>query len=252
MERSRRRRKLLSLHNLFGSHLHGAPERLGSADDGHAHGTTTSTGAPPVSASADVTLTVATVPHTLSVTVSGGLRSRWASQGSTNLARSRQILGTTALLGRGPNHSAGGTFRPRRPSRRRLIGAANISGQAVTVTLTATATSDGSPPPVASADMALTVASVPHTLTVTASGDPLSVASAGSTNLSATATDSLGHGFTWAWSDHGAGGSLPSTTVAAPTYTAPANASGQSMTITLTATATSDGSPPPPGAPMSH
>ncbi len=207
--------------------------------------TATCDGSRPVTATADVSLTVAFVPHTLSVTATGDPLSV-ASQGSTTLhATATDSLGH-AVAWSWSDHGAGGSFAPSATVAAPTYTApANISGLAVTVTLTAAATCDGPQPLTATADVLLTVASVPHTLTVTATGDPLSVASQGSTNLHATATDSLGHGVAWSWTDHGAGGNFsPSAAVDAPTYTAPANTTSQPVSITLTATATCNGPEP--------
>ena len=88
--------------------------------------------------------------------------------------------------------------------------------------------------------------SAPHTLSLTASASPATVASGGSAALSATATDSLGHGIaTWSWSDDGAGGSYsPSASAQNPTYTAAANTTGANRTVGLTVTATCNGPTP--------
>ena len=88
--------------------------------------------------------------------------------------------------------------------------------------------------------------SAPHTLSLTASASPATVASGGSAALSATATDSLGHGIaTWSWSDGGAGGSYsPSASAQNPTYTAAANTTGANRTVGLTVTATCNGPTP--------
>jgi hypothetical protein len=86
----------------------------------------------------------------------------------------------------------------------------------------------------------------PHTVSVTASVSPSTVASSGSAALTASATDSLGHGIAaWSWSDGGAGGSFsPSASAQNPTYTAAANTTGANRTVALTVTATCAGPTP--------
>jgi hypothetical protein len=91
------------------------------------------------------------------------------------------------------------------------------------------------------------VQSAAHTFSVTASpASPATVASGGTTDLSASFSDSAGHSAaSWLWDDGGAGGTFsPSATVAGPTYTAPANSSGSDLLVTLTAEATCDGPGP--------
>jgi hypothetical protein len=85
-----------------------------------------------------------------------------------------------------------------------------------------------------------------HEFSVSVSASPSIVASGGSTSLSATATDTLGHEVaSWSWSDGGAGGSFsPSATAQAPTYTAAENATGADRGVTLTVTAGCDGPAP--------
>ena len=84
-----------------------------------------------------------------------------------------------------------------------------------------------------------------HVGEVTAAVDPDTVNSSGVTSLSATFTDSRGHGVaSWLWTDNGAGGAFsPSPSVQSPTYTAPANTSSDALVIDLTVTATCDGAP---------
>jgi Tol biopolymer transport system component len=85
----------------------------------------------------------------------------------------------------------------------------------------------------------------PHTLTVTANASPGAVNSGGTTNLTATATDSWAHRIAaWSWTDGGAGGTFSSTTVRTPTYTAPINTSGKNRSVRLTVTATCAGATP--------
>jgi hypothetical protein len=82
-----------------------------------------------------------------------------------------------------------------------------------------------------------------HALTVSASALPNPVSCGATTQLSATATDNLGHGIaSWSWTDNGAGGTFsPSAAVQNPTWTAPGNYTGQALQRQLTVTATCDG-----------
>jgi hypothetical protein len=85
----------------------------------------------------------------------------------------------------------------------------------------------------------------PDTVTITQgpAGAPNPVVSGGSVSLSVTATDSLNHGLTYAWtsvcSGSGDTGSFtPADNVASPTWTAPVNSSGSQRDCTLTVTIT--------------
>ncbi len=115
------------------------------------------------------------------------------------------------------------------------------------VPLTVTATCSGG----LSQSDSLTLTVQPQTqdaLQLSASANPATVASGGSSLLSASATDSLGHSVTWSWDDGGAGGSFsPSASVQNPTYTAPENSTTETKTVALTVAATSDGDPPATG-----
>ena len=146
---------------------------------------------------ADVSLTVAFVPHTAPVDGTGDPLSV-ASQ-EAPVPRDRDGFARPCVRGRGAITARAGlrTLGHRRSAD--LYGSSqHFPGLAVTVTLTAAATCDGPQPLTATANVLLTVASVPHTLTVTATGDPLSVASQGSTEPPRRpATDSLGHGVAW-------------------------------------------------------
>jgi len=142
---------------------------------------------------------------------------------------------------------AGGAFSPstdvQNPS---YTAPENLTDDDLPVTLTVSAECDG-PSPLGDDDAkVLTVQPVLHTLIVTATAAPAAVISGGSTNLTATATDSrAGHSATWSWSDGGAGGSFaPSGDVQNPVYNAPANLTDDNVSVTLTLTATCDGPDP--------
>ncbi len=82
-----------------------------------------------------------------------------------------------------------------------------------------------------------------HRVDVSVAANPSTVAAGSPTQLTATATDSLGYAMAkWSWSDGGAGGKFSSTTAQNPIYTVPAALAGR-PTITLTVTATSAGTP---------
>jgi hypothetical protein len=85
-----------------------------------------------------------------------------------------------------------------------------------------------------------------HDFSVTAlAPSPTTVSSGGAASLSATYSDSDGHGVAWLWDDGGAGGSFaPSASVQSPTYTAPANTTDSSIIVTLTVSAVCDGAVP--------
>ncbi len=89
-----------------------------------------------------------------------------------------------------------------------------------------------------------------HNLSLTAGASPTTVESGGSVSLSATATDTLGHGVaSWAWDDGGAGGTFsPSAAAQNPTYTAPTNGTGFDIAVTITVNAVCDGSPSTSGS----
>ncbi len=88
-----------------------------------------------------------------------------------------------------------------------------------------------------------------HAVAVTASAAPDVVPSEGTTELQASADDSLGHAIaSWLWSDGGAGGSFsPSESSQNPTYHAPSNTSDGEVEITLRVTATCGGPTPSSG-----
>jgi len=84
-----------------------------------------------------------------------------------------------------------------------------------------------------------------HVFTIAAgpSGTPNPVIPGGVVSLSVTASDSLGHGLTYAWTQTCTGigtGSFNDTTIPTPTWTAPVNATGASRTCALKVTV-SDG-----------
>jgi len=90
-----------------------------------------------------------------------------------------------------------------------------------------------------------------HRVTIaSASAVPSTVVSGGTAQLSASATDTAGHGIaSWAWTDNGAGGTFyPSRYVQSPTWTAPGNSTGSPRAHRLTVTATCAGSPAASGS----
>jgi hypothetical protein len=208
--------------------------------------TATCNGSSPISNSGSTPLTVHPSAHTLSVIAS-------AVPGAVNSGGS-STLGATPTDSHGhgiatwawDDGGAGGSFDHSNVQNPIYTAPANNTDTDITVTLTVTATCNG-PSPISDSDStSLTVQPAAHTLTVTASAVPSTVASGGSSALSASYTDSWGHGIaTWAWNDGGAGGSFsPSANVQSPTYTAPVNASSTDITVTLTVTATCSGPSP--------
>ena len=86
-----------------------------------------------------------------------------------------------------------------------------------------------------------------HAFTVTANPPaPPTIASGGASALSASFSDSYGHGAaSWSWDDGGAGGSFsPSASVQNPTYTAHPNTTDSNLNTALTVNATCDGPDP--------
>jgi len=84
-----------------------------------------------------------------------------------------------------------------------------------------------------------------HALTVTAGATPTTVGSGGTSALSASFSDSSGHGIaTWSWIDNGGGSFSPSASSQNPTYNAPTNLSDADVILLLTVTGTCDGSSP--------
>lgn len=82
------------------------------------------------------------------------------------------------------------------------------------------------------AEHAITFTTAPSVL-------PTMVSSPESAQCSAQASDSLGHGVRYQWSDSGAGGAFtPSAAVASPVYLAAPNQGSENITVALTCTAT--------------
>jgi hypothetical protein len=134
---------------------------------------------------------------------------------------------------------AGGTFSSSTAKSPTYTAPANTTGSSRTLALMVTATAGTLSGSQSVSVVEQSTATSSHSLTLNAYAAPSTVASKGSTSLTVTATDSLGHtGLTYAWTDNGAGGTFSSTTVANPTYTAPGNGSSSSVTRTLTVTVT--------------
>jgi len=78
----------------------------------------------------------------------------------------------------------------------------------------------------------------PHTISITSgpTASPSTIPSGGSTNLSVSASDSLGHSLTYSWSVFSSSigsGSFSNPNVQNPTWTAPQNLTGVNQTVTL-------------------
>lgn len=80
----------------------------------------------------------------------------------------------------------------------------------------------------------------PHAVTVSASANPTKVQSGGTVQLNATATDSLGHGIDFRWTDNGAKGSFSNEYAEDPTWQAPTNTTDKPISCSLTVRATCD------------
>jgi len=95
-------------------------------------------------------------------------------------------------------------------------------------------------------DQALQAVTTSHSLTITSgpSGSPNPVASGAAASLSVSATDSLGHGLSYAWtascSTLGSNGSFNNATLRTPAWTAPVNATGSQQSCMIQVTV-SDG-----------
>ncbi len=196
--------------------------------------------------SQNANLTIQPIPHTLTVTPSAS-PGTVASGGTTSLtgsatdSRSAHSIVTWSW----DDGGAGGSFSPsaslQNPG---YTAAANTTDSDQTVTLTLSATCDGPTPLTNSGATTLTVNPVAHTVSVGASAAPGTVVSGGTTDLTATWSDSRSaHTIaTWSWDDGGAGGSFsPSAAVQNPSYAAAANLTDSDVTVTLTVTATCDG-----------
>jgi len=161
-------------------------------------------------------------------------------------------LGHGAAYWRWYDNGAGGSFVPapdvQSPT---WIAPGNLTGSAVVRRLTVVACCDGSPFVLASGSVeVIEEPPTEHSVNVTATAEPAAVPSGGTTQLGATASDSLGHGIAlWEWTDNGAGGAFsPSRYVQSPTWTAPENFTDVTLHYCLTVTATCSGLPPTSGS----
>ncbi len=203
------------------------------------------------SSSATGTVTVqgqSTSGHTVTVTASA-TPTTVASGGTVTLSMSgTDSQGHTGLAWQWSDGGAGGTFSSTTAQNPTYRAPANSTSTPKVVTLTATAICKWQYPWVNGNTVSLpitvngTSVTPPHTLSITASASPASLASAGTTALSASGSDSLGHAITsWNWSDGGAGGTFSSSTAQSPTYAAPANTGTSARSITLSVTGVCSG-----------
>ncbi len=176
--------------------------------------------------------------HTVSVTASASPNSV-ASAGTTTLTgAATDSLGHAITSWSWSDGGAGGRFSSATAQSPTYTAPTNTGTSARTVTLTLTAGCGGAS---ASGSTALSVAGQPattHAVTVKVSAAATSVTSGGTVSLTASGTDTQGHGgLVYQWSDGGAGGSFSAPTAATTTYRAPANTSGSPRSITLSVTA---------------
>ncbi len=193
-----------------------------------------------------------TAGHSLSVTANAA-PSTISSGGSVSLSASaNDSLGHGGITWNWSDNGAGGAFSQPNAADTSYTAPGNESGAPRTINLTATATCAATDPWLTNgATVPVTEGSTPlHEVAVTAAASPSTVASNGTTQLSASATDTRGHLVAaWLWSDGGAGGVFaPSATVQSPSYTAPANTSNKSKSITLSVTATCGDAAPASGS----
>jgi hypothetical protein len=205
-------------------------------------------GAEALSDSDSTTLVVEPLIHEVTVTVQEPSPSAVLFGESTSLSATFfDTFGHGAASWSWDDGGAGGSFSPSAAMQSPTYTAPSSGGSELVVTLTAEATCDGAEPLSDSDSTTLYVSSVAHTLTVTAgTPDPATVESGGTSSLSATYSDSIGHGIAlWQWSDGGAGGSFsPSANAQNPTYYAAVYAGGSELSVTLTVTGTCAGPVP--------
>lgn len=183
------------------------------------------------------------VAHDFSVTASA-TPGTVASGGTTELSGDySDSLGHGVASWSWEDGSAGGSFSDANAQNPSYTAPENTGDSDTTLTLTVTASCDGG---LSDSDsVTLTVQAGLHQLSVTASVNPDTIANGGTTSCSAAATDTQGHGVSYAWSDGGLGGTFwPSAASRNPSYTPTANITGSDRVITLTVTVTCDGSSP--------
>jgi len=208
----------------------------------------TCNGAASLSDSDSTTLVVEPLIHEVTVTAQEPSPSAVLFSESTSLSATfSDTFGHGAASWSWDDGGAGGSFSPSAAVQSPTYTAPSSGGSELIVTLTVEATCDGGAPLSDSDFTTLYVSSVAHTLTVTAgTPDPATVESGGTSSLSATHDDSIGHGIgLWQWNDGGAGGSFsPSVNAQNPTYYAPVHAGGSNLSVTLTVAGTCNGPAP--------
>ena len=224
-----------------------APANTGDADLSVTLSVTgTCSGTSPLSDTKTTTLTVQPVAHTFSVSVDPASPSTVASGGTTSLSASAaDSYSYHTVTWSWNDGGAGGGFSPSSTTQNPTYTAPANTGDAdLSVTLSVTGTCSATSPLSDTKTTTLTVQLVAHTFSVSVDPpSPATVASGGSTDLSASATDSrTGHTVTWSWNDGGAGGGFsPSSTAQNPTYAAPTNTGDTDLTVTFSVTGTCSG-----------
>jgi hypothetical protein len=192
---------------------------------------------------------VASVDHTLTITAGPtGAPNPAPSAGTADLSVTAvDSLSNTlsyAWVASCPSLAAAGTFSSSTAQNPTWTAPVNTTGTQQTCTLQVTV-SDGQDLTQVGT-FSLGVASIAHTLIITAgpSGTPNPVPSGGTSSLSVTAADSLGHALSYAWTVSCPSlpslGSFSSATTQNPTWIAPANTTGVQQDCTLQVTV-SDG-----------
>ena len=214
--------------------------------------TVTCAGPTPISVSDSAAIAVTAVPHSFTVTVYPANPDEVPSEGTTTLSAAvSDNHGHGVGSWRWDDAGAGGTFSPSADAQNPTYRAPrNSDKQGKKVLLTVTASCDCSEPASDSDATTVTVYPGDHVVTVTPSASPVIVSWSGKVYLSATATDTLGHGIaSWCWSDGGAYGSFsPSPNVQSPVYRPPRNFTREQRLLTLSVTATCDGPEPASGS----
>ena len=214
--------------------------------------TVTCAGPTPISVSDSAAIAVTAVPHSFTVTVYPANPDEVPSEGTTTLSAAvSDNHGHGVGSWRWDDAGAGGTFSPSADAQNPTYRAPrNSDKQGKKVLLTVTASCDCSEPASDSDATTVTVYPGDHVVTVTPSVSPVLVGWSGKAYLSATATDTLGHGIaSWCWSDGGAYGSFsPSPNVQSPVYRPPRNFTREQRLLTLSVTATCDGPEPASGS----
>ncbi|MFB3880279.1 MAG: S-layer homology domain-containing protein [Armatimonadota bacterium] len=207
--------------------------------------TATCDGSPPLTAVAEVSLTVRPAALTLPVEAGMPIPAVVPSESTADLSATTSDSATDAAASwLWEDGGAQGEFVPSATVREPHYRAPrNTTGRSMRVVLTVTASCSDPLPMIGMDSTEVIVEPLQHTLAVFASAQPTTVSWKGKAQLSAAVQDSLDHAVSsWTWSDNGAGGAFfPSRLVQAPTYRVPANPSSETASVVLSVTAVCDG-----------